>query len=92
MRRVQVLGPGCPNCEQLFQNAEAAVAELGVAAVVEKITDVDRILEFDVLMTPAVAIDGQVKAVGRTLSVAEMRALLEEGPGAMPSPQALPQG
>jgi len=78
MKRVQVLGPGCPNCEQLFRNAEAAVAELGIEAVVEKITDIDRILEFDVLMTPALAIDGQVKSVGKTLSVAEIRACLAE--------------
>ncbi len=78
MKRVQVLGPGCPNCEQFCKNAEAAVKELGIEASVEKITDIDRILEFDVLMTPALAIDGQVKAVGRVLTPEEIRGYLEE--------------
>ncbi len=78
MKRLQVLGPGCPNCEQFYENAKAAVAELGIEASVEKVDDIDQILEFDVLMTPALAIDGQVKAVGRTLSVAEIRNLLLE--------------
>lgn len=78
MKRVQVLGPGCPDCEQFCQNAQAAVKELGIEANVEKITDIDQILEFDVLMTPALAIDGQVKAVGKALTVEEIRAILEE--------------
>lgn len=91
MKRVQVLGPGCPNCEQLMRNAETAVAELGIEALVEKISDIDQILEFDVLMTPALAIDGQVKAVGKTLSVAEIRELLDEGPGARHAPEGSPR-
>lgn len=78
MKHVQVLGPGCPDCEQFCRNAEAAVKELGIDANVEKITDIDQILEFDVLMTPALAIDGQVKAVGKALTAEEIRALLEE--------------
>ena len=76
MKRVQVLGPGCPNCEQFHKNAEAAVAGLGIEATVEKITDIDRILEFDVLMTPALAIDGRVVAVGKVLGPEEIKALL----------------
>jgi small redox-active disulfide protein 2 len=79
MKRVQVLGPGCPDCEQFYRNAEAAVKQLGIEASVEKITDVDQILEFDVLMTPALAIDGQVMAVGKALTVEEIGAYLKEG-------------
>jgi small redox-active disulfide protein 2 len=78
MKRVQVLGPGCPDCDQFCRNAEEAVKALGIEASVEKITDVDQILEFDVLMTPALAIDGQVMAVGKALTVEEIRAYLVE--------------
>ncbi len=76
MKRVQVLGPGCPNCEAFYKNAEAAVAGLGIQATVEKVTEIDRILEFDVLMTPALAVDGKVVAVGVVLSPEEIKPLL----------------
>ena len=77
MKRVQVLGPGCPSCDQFCENAEAAVSGLGIEAMVEKITDIDRILEFDVLMTPALAVDGEVRAVGKVLSADEIKELLK---------------
>lgn len=76
MMRVQVLGPGCPDCDRFCENAEAAVAGLGIEATVEKITEVERILEFDVLMTPALAVDGEVRAVGKVLTAEEIRELL----------------
>ncbi len=75
-KSIEVLGPGCPNCEEFFRNAEAAIAELGIEATVEKITDIDQILEFDVLMTPALAVDGQVRAVGKVLTPEEIKELL----------------
>ena len=65
MKRVQILGIGCPTCEKLRNNAEAAVAELGIEATVELITDVNAIVSFDVLMTPALVIDGDVKRSAR---------------------------
>ena len=76
MKRVQVLGIGCPTCEKLRKNAEAAVAELGIEATVELITDVNAIVSFDVLMTPALVIDGDVKAVGKMLSTEEIKRFL----------------
>jgi small redox-active disulfide protein 2 len=76
MKHVQVLGPGCPNCERLCKNAQAAVAELGIEAAVEKVTDIEQILEFEVLMTPALAVDGKVKSVGKVLSTEEIKAIL----------------
>ena len=76
MKRVQVLGPGCPKCEQFQKNVEAAVEALGIEATIEKITDIDRILDFDVLMTPALAVDGEVKAVGQGLTPEEIQKLL----------------
>ena len=73
MRLLQVLGVGCAKCAKLRENAEAAVAELGIDARVEKITDIPTILSFDVLMTPALVIDGNVKLVGRVASVDEIK-------------------
>jgi len=66
--KIQILGSGCPKCKQLTANAEAAVRDLGVAAEVEKITDLAQMMQFGVMMTPALAIDGEVKASGKVLS------------------------
>jgi small redox-active disulfide protein 2 len=77
MKRIQVLGPGCAKCEKLKHNAEDAVAQSGVDATVEKVTDINTITGFGVMMTPALAIDGQVKLVGRVASPNEIAKLLE---------------
>ena len=77
MKLVQVLGPGCTKCTQLKENAESAVAELGVEASVEKISDIDVITGFGVMMTPALVIDGEVKAVGKVCSTDEIKQLLQ---------------
>ena len=76
MKLIQILGTGCPKCEKLKQNAEEAVKLAGTEAVVEKITDIVKITSFGVMMTPALAIDGQVKAVGKVLSPEEIKKLL----------------
>ena len=76
MKLVQVLGPGCAKCAKLKENAEAAVGEAGVEATVEKITDINVITDFGVMMTPALAIDGEVKAVGKVLTVDDIKKLL----------------
>ena len=62
---IKVLGPGCPKCRQTEQNVKAAVAETGVEATVEKVTDVMEIAGYGVFGTPAVVIDGDVKCVGK---------------------------
>lgn len=76
MKLVQVLGPGCPKCEKLKQNAEDAVQQSGVDATVEKISDINKITSFGVMMTPALVVDGEVKVVGKVPSVDEIRELL----------------
>ncbi len=76
MKRVQVLGVGCARCRKLAENAQAAVATLGAEYRVEKVTDIAEILKFGVMMTPALAVDGQVKVVGRVPDVEEIRKLL----------------
>ncbi len=76
MKLIQVLGPGCAKCAKLKENVEAAVKEAGVEATVEKITDINVITGFGVMMTPALAIDGEVKVVGKVPTTEEIKALL----------------
>ncbi len=76
MKSVQVLGPGCPKCEKLKQQTEAAVAELGIEASVEKVTDIMKITSFGVMMTPALVVDGEVKVVGKVPSTEEIKQML----------------
>ena len=73
---IQILGGGCPKCQQLAENAQAAIDEAGVDASIEKITDSDKIMEMGAVMTPALAIDGEVKSAGKVLSADKIAALL----------------
>ncbi len=77
MKLVQVLGPGCGKCAKLKENAESAVRELGLEASVEKIDDINVITGFGVMMTPALVIDGEVKAVGKVCTTDEIKQLLQ---------------
>ena len=74
--KIQVLGTGCAKCKQLTANAERAVAELGLAATVEKVEDLREIMAFGVMTTPALAVDGVVKAAGKVLSPEAVKKLL----------------
>jgi len=74
---IQILGGGCPKCEQLAQNAKAALDELGISAVVEKVTDTDAIMDMGVAVTPALAIDGVVKSAGKVVSTEKIKEFLE---------------
>ncbi|MCD6327892.1 thioredoxin family protein [bacterium] len=76
MKRLQILGADCPNCRKLFENAEDAARELQIQFVMEKITDIDRIGDFGVTMTPALAINSEVKSQGKILNVEEIKTLL----------------
>ena len=76
MKLIQVLGTGCAKCAKLKENAEKAVEELGIEATIEKVDDINVITGFGVMMTPALAIDGEVKAVGKVLSSEDIQKLL----------------
>ena len=76
MKKVQILGTGCQKCKKLAENAEAAAKDLGVEFEIEKVTEINEIMKFGVMMTPALAIDGQVKAVGKVLSPDEIKSML----------------
>jgi small redox-active disulfide protein 2 len=73
---IQILGGGCAKCQKLAENARAAIAETGLDAQIEKITDSDRIMEMGVMITPALAIDGQVKSTGRVPDKNEIARLI----------------
>jgi len=74
--KIQILGTGCAKCKQLTANAEAAAREMGLAYELEKVTDIKDIMRYGVLATPALAIDGKVKLVGKVATAAEIRPLL----------------
>jgi small redox-active disulfide protein 2 len=74
--KIQILGGGCPKCRKLAENAEAAARELGIDYEIEKVTELQEIMEFGVMMTPALAVDGQVKSVGKVLSVDEIKEMI----------------
>ncbi len=76
MKLIQVLGPGCAKCEKLKQNAEEAAQRAGVEATVEKITDINVISGFGVMVTPALAVDGEVKLVGKVATPEEIQRFL----------------
>lgn len=77
--RIQILGSGCAKCDQLKDNAEAAARELGVEYEIEKITDFKEIARMGALVTPALAIDGKLKLVGRVASPEELKPILQQG-------------
>jgi len=72
----QVMGPGCAKCNQLAENVESAAKEVGVDYEIVKIADFNEMIKFGVMMTPALAIDGNVKCVGKVPSVDEIKAML----------------
>jgi small redox-active disulfide protein 2 len=74
--KIQILGTGCAKCKQLAENAEAAAREMGLDYELEKITDIAGIVRFGVMTTPALAVDGNVKLMGKVATPAEIRALL----------------
>ncbi len=76
MKRLQILGVGCPKCKKLAENTEAAAKALGIEYSIEKVTDVNAIMQFGVMMTPALAVDGQVKVVGKVPAPDEIKKML----------------
>lgn len=75
--KIEVLGTGCPKCERTLANAKQAVAELGVNAEVVKVYDLGEIMARGVLLTPALAIDSEVKVSGHIPSVEEIKKMLQ---------------
>jgi len=76
MKTLQILGTGCSRCKKLAENAEAAARELGIECEIEKITDINMILGYRIMATPALAVDGEVKFSGKVPSVEEIKVII----------------
>jgi small redox-active disulfide protein 2 len=76
--KIQILGTGCPKCRKTYEHTEEALKELGTCADLEKVEDLKAIMSFGIMVTPAVAIDGEVKISGRVPSVNDMKKLISE--------------
>ena len=74
--KIEILGTGCPKCQTLMNNVEAAISELGVEAAISKVTDIVEIASRGVMMTPALSVDGEVRLVGTPSTVEELKTLL----------------
>jgi small redox-active disulfide protein 2 len=77
--KIQILGSGCPKCEKLEENARSAMTAAGIQADIEKVTDIDEIMNMGVMITPALAVDGIVKSAGKVLSPDQITVILKGG-------------
>jgi len=76
MKKIQVLGTGCPKCKKLTEVVEQTAKGLGIEYTLEKVTDIEKIMDFGVMATPALVVDGTVKVSGRVASAEEIKTLL----------------
>ncbi len=76
MKKIQILGTGCAKCQRLAAVADEAARALGIEYEIEKVTEIDRIMGFGVMFTPALVVDGVVKVAGRVPSVEEAKTML----------------
>jgi small redox-active disulfide protein 2 len=77
MKKLQILGTGCPKCKMLAELTETAANDMGIEYEIEKVQDINEIMKFGVMMTPALAVDGKVKVVGKVPSPDEIKKMLE---------------
>jgi len=63
--KIEILGMGCPKCKKLYENAQTAAKELNIQVEIVKVEDIQKIMDYGLMSTPAIAIDGEVKAAGR---------------------------
>ncbi len=77
MVKIEVLGTGCMKCKRLFKNVEIAVKELGINAEIVKVDDISEIINRGVMLTPALAVDGEMKISGRVADVKELKEILK---------------
>jgi small redox-active disulfide protein 2 len=73
MKRIEILGPGCPKCKEMAENADAAAKALGIDYELVKVTDLGVMMGYRVMATPAIVVDGEVKSSGKLLSPEEIK-------------------
>ena len=74
--KIEILGTGCPKCKKLFENAQEAAKALGLEVEVVKVEDMQQIIHAGIMITPAIAVDGEVKSAGKVLSVDEIKKII----------------
>jgi small redox-active disulfide protein 2 len=77
-KTIQILGPGCPKCQKLSEEAEKAAKELGLEYEIVKVKDIKEIMKYGVLTTPGLAVDGKVKTVGKVLDAQKIKEFLQD--------------
>lgn len=75
--KIEIFGTGCRKCKRLEKNVKTAVKELGIVADIEKVQDINEIASRGVMMTPAIAVNGEVKASGKLLDPEDIKKLLD---------------
>jgi small redox-active disulfide protein 2 len=76
MKDIKVLGPGCPKCSRLEEQTRRAAREMGLDCTIEKVTDIQQIISYGIMMTPALVVDGAVKVYGRVPDVEEIKGMI----------------
>jgi len=76
VKKIQILGTGCPKCKKLSENAEAAAKAAGIEYEIEKVTDINKIMEMGAMITPALAVDGEIKSAGKVPDVDDIKRML----------------
>ncbi|SHM66328.1 small redox-active disulfide protein 2 [Caldanaerovirga acetigignens] len=74
---IKILGTGCPKCKALEQNTREALQELGITANIEKVQDVNKIMEYDIMFTPGLVVNGEVKVSGKVATKDEIKEILQ---------------
>ena len=77
MKKIQILGTGCPKCRKLAEFAEQTAKELGIEYEIEKVTKISDIMKFGVMVTPALVVDGQVKVAGKIPTIEQLKEMLK---------------
>ncbi|MBU1086815.1 MAG: TM0996/MTH895 family glutaredoxin-like protein [Candidatus Omnitrophica bacterium] len=70
--KIEILGTGCPKCKKLYENVQEAVKQKNIDAEILKVTEINEIMEYGIMITPALVVDGEVKAAGKIPSVNEI--------------------
>lgn len=76
MKSIKILGTGCPKCKTLFNNVNKALKNKGIEANVEKIEDIQEMMKYNIISTPVLVIDEDIKIKGKAANVSEIEALL----------------
>ncbi len=79
MKKIIILGPGCPRCERLATTAKQAADQLGIEYELEKISDIKRFIDFGLMMTPGLVVDGKLRVQGNVPSLDEVKTMLTDG-------------